>query len=93
MPDAIDGFATYRMNGQPLGDFSGFKTVYRRIDGGVQLSDDGSVWQEPEQIDVPERTKPTAEERIAALEERNAYLEEALSLLLSGETEEVTDNA
>lgn len=44
-----------------------------------------------EQLDAmeAERNKPTAEQRIAALEERNAQLEEALALLLSGATEEV----
>ena len=35
-----------------------------------------------------ERSKPTTEERLAALEEENRQLKEALDLLLSGATEE-----
>lgn len=69
VPDVINGFSTYRMNGQPLGDFLEYKTVYRKIENGVQLSDDGSVWSEPEKIDEPEQEQPTQEERIKALEE------------------------
>ena len=40
-----------------------------------------------------ERNKPTTEQRLAALEEENRQLKEALSLLLSGETEEASANA
>lgn len=47
-----------------------------------------------EELDAMEeaRNKPTMEERLAALESENAQLKEALDLLLSGATEEVTDN-
>lgn len=68
VPEAIDGFCTYRQNGQPLGDFTGYNTVYRKVDGGVQLSDDGSVWSEPERIEAPEQNEPTTEQRVAQLE-------------------------
>ena len=40
-----------------------------------------------------ERNKPTTEERLAALEEENRQLKEALELLLSGATEEASTNA
>ena len=40
-----------------------------------------------------ERNKPTTEERLAALEEENRQLKEALDLLLSGATEEASANA
>ena len=40
-----------------------------------------------------ERNKPTTEERLAALEEENRQLKEALDLLLSGATEEASTNA
>lgn len=40
-----------------------------------------------------ERNKPTTEERLAALEEENRQLKEALELLLSGATEEASANA
>lgn len=78
LPERIDGFCTYRMNGQTLGDFSAYKTVYRMLENGVQLSDDGSVWSEPERIEEPEPIQPTQEERISALEEENAVLLECL---------------
>ena len=40
-----------------------------------------------------DRNKPTKEERLAALEEENRQLKEALELLLSGATEEASANA
>ena len=40
-----------------------------------------------------ERNKPTTEERLAALEEENRQLKEALELLLSGATEGASANA
>ena len=40
-----------------------------------------------------ERNRPTKEERLAALEEENRQLKEALELLLSGATEEASANA
>ena len=39
-----------------------------------------------------ERAKPTTEQRLAALEEENRQLKEALNLLLSGATEEAGAN-
>lgn len=47
-----------------------------------------------EQMDAmeAEKNKPTQEERIAALEEENKHLKEALDLLLSGVTEEGADD-
>ena len=41
------GFIMYKMNGQHLSDYSGFKTVYREVDGGYQFSNDGSVYIPP----------------------------------------------
>lgn len=40
-----------------------------------------------------ERNRPTTEKRLAALEEENRQLKEALDLLLSGATEEASANA
>ena len=60
------GFTTWRMDGvTQLGDFSDYTTVYRTLDNAVQLSDDGSVYVEPQ---------PTQEERIKALEDQNETL-------------------
>jgi hypothetical protein len=71
------GFTTWRMDGvTQLGDFGGYTTVYRVLDNAVQLSDDGSVYVEPEVPDtpIPGEPKPTQEERIKALENQNETL-------------------
>lgn len=84
---------------------NGGKDIRKVIDvPGVEAK---AAWNEeiPIQIYIPytqeeldrmeaERNKPTMEDRLAALEEENKQLKEALDLLLSGATgEEVTDNA
>ena len=62
------GFTTYKLNGEQLGDFSDFTTVYR-VDGeSITYSNDGSVY-----VETP---KPTAEElRRQALQTEKAELE------------------
>ena len=81
---------------------NGGKEVERVIDvPGVEARD---AWDEhiPIQIYVPytqeeldaieaEKNAPTQEERIAALEQENAYLKETLEIILSGVTEEEDD--
>ena len=68
------GFTTWRMDGvTQLGDFSGYTTIYRVLDNAVQLSDDGSVYVEPE-VPEPGEPQPTQEERIKALEDQNETL-------------------
>ena len=78
---------------------NGGKDVRKVIDvAGVQAVEE---WEEeiPIYIYIPytqeeldemeaEENKPTAEERIAKLEEENAYLKESLEMLLSGVTED-----
>lgn len=49
-----NGFKTYRLTGQQLGDFSEFTTVYKVEGNSVIYSNDGSVYEEPQ--------KPTDEE-------------------------------
>ena len=49
---------------------------------------DGHLVYDPLPV-VEEPIVPTLDERLASLEEENAYLKEALDLLLSGATEEV----
>lgn len=75
--------------GKPITDERG---IYR-----YKLADGKAVERTQEEMDadyVPPVHQLTEEERIAALEEENAYLKEALDLLLSGATEEeVTENA
>lgn len=43
-------------------DYSDYTTVYREIEGGVQFSNDGSVYVEPEPTPEPEPYVPTLEE-------------------------------
>lgn len=65
------GFTTWRMDGvTQLGDFSAYTTVYRVLDNAIQLSDDGSVYVEPDVPDTPNpgEPQPTQLERIKALE-------------------------
>lgn len=88
------GFTTWRMDGvTQLGDFSAYTTVYRVLDNAVQLSDDSSVYVEPEVPDTPNPgvTEPTAEEKektlikaqIQALSERNDFLEDCVAEMAS----------
>lgn len=78
---------------------NGGKDIRKVID--VPGVEGKGAWDEeiPIQIYVPytqeeldrmeaEKNKPTMEDRLAALEEENAQLKEALDLLLSGATEE-----
>lgn len=85
------GFTTWRMDGvTQLGDFSGYTTIYRTLDNAVQLSDDGSVYVEPE-VPEPGDPQPTKEEKektlmkaqIQALSERNDFLEDCVAEMAS----------
>ena len=68
------GFTTWRMDGKTqLGNFGSYTTIYRTLDDAVQLSDDGSVYVEPE-VPEPGEPQPTQEERIKALENQNETL-------------------
>ena len=63
-------------------DYKRFKTVYRRIEGGAQFSDDGSVYVEPlkpEPIPEPEPYVPALEEVMAMkLQEIGAACEQTI---------------
>ena len=85
------GFTTWRMDGvTQLGDFSNYTTVYRVLDNAVQLSDDGSVYVEPE-VPEPGEPQPTQEEKektlmkaqIKALGDRNDFLEDCVAEMAS----------
>ena len=66
IPVKLSGFTLSRLvpdNWRP--DYSRYNTVYREINGGVQFSDDGSVYvapPEPEPLPDPEPYVPTLEE-------------------------------
>lgn len=54
--EKLAGFDLYRPDGITLlGDYAAYKTVYRKVDGGLQYSDDGSVYPEVPQP-APEKT-------------------------------------
>lgn len=62
------GFTTYKLNGEQLGDFSDFTTVYKVDGDSVTYSNDGSVY-----VESP---KPTEKElKRQALVEEKAQLE------------------
>lgn len=64
-------------------DYKRFKTVYRRIEGGAQFSDDGSVYiapPEPEPEPVPEPYVPTLEEVKAEKKQEIASMYQATRL-------------
>lgn len=56
------GFTLSREGREDNWDYSGYTTVYREIDGGVQFSNDGSVYVEPIPPTPPEPYIPTLEE-------------------------------
>ena len=69
LPIKEKGFILFRedVESDPW-DYKKYKTVYRKIEGGVQFSDDGSVYvapPEPEPVPEPEPYVPTDEELAA----------------------------
>lgn len=53
------GFTLSRPDMNDGWDYSSYTTVYKEVEGGVQFSNDGSVYVEPE---IPEPVEPTLEE-------------------------------
>lgn len=63
LPAKLVGFELHRLDGTLLGDYSSYTTVYQVVEGGLQFSNDGSVYPE---VSVP---KPTLDERVTAIEQ------------------------
>lgn len=62
------------------GEYHGYTTLYRKLEGGFILSDDGSVYVEPEPAPEPEPYEPTLEEiQEAKVAEMNAAQQAAIS--------------
>lgn len=61
-PVKTSGFTLSREGKEDNWNYSAYTTVYRRVDGGTQFSNDGSVYVEPEPIPEPEPYVPTLEE-------------------------------
>lgn len=47
LPPILTGFKLSRVGFEDNWDYTDYKTVYRTIDGGLQFSNDGSIWIEP----------------------------------------------
>lgn len=58
----LSGFELLTDLGEVFGKFTDFTTLYQEIEGGYILSNDGSVYKEPEPIPEPEPLQPTLEE-------------------------------
>lgn len=61
------GFTLSRAEHEDNWDYAGYTTVYRKIEGGVQFSNDGSVYVEPEQPSEPDT--PNYEPYVPTLDE------------------------
>lgn len=58
----ISGFQLLMDNGDVFGEYEDYTTLYRVIDGGFQLSNDESVYVEPEPIEPEEPYEPTLQD-------------------------------
>lgn len=85
IPEKLAGFELYRPDGITLlGDYAAYKTVYRTVDGGLQFSDDGSVYPE-----IPQTEKKTLAQRVDELEAgqeiQDGAIEELAVIVAGGE--------
>lgn len=83
LPIKEKGFILFREDVESdLWDYKKYKTVYRKIEGGAQFSDDGSVYVaplEPEPMPEPEPYVPTLEEvKAMKLQEIGAACEQTV---------------
>lgn len=65
VPVKGNGFTLSRMDNDDRWDYTNYRTIYQLTDGGVQFSNDGSVYvapPEPEPVPEPEPYVPTLEE-------------------------------
>lgn len=58
----LSGFHIIKNTGSVFGKYENYITLYREIESGFQLSNDGSVYVEPEPVPEPEPYEPTLEE-------------------------------
>ena len=80
------GFTLSRAEHEDNWDYTGYTTVYREIEGGVQFSNDGSVYVEPEQPSEPDTPDyepyvPTLDEvKESKVKEMNAVQQQTIQL-------------
>ena len=58
----LSGFILMNDYGSVFGKYEGFNTLYREVEGGFQLSDNGSSYIEPEEPDIPITPEETIED-------------------------------
>lgn len=58
----LSGFHLLTKTGEIFGNYESYTTLYREIDNGFQVSNDGSVYVEPEPVPEPEPYEPTLAE-------------------------------
>lgn len=92
----ISGFNLLTDAGDVYGKYEDYTTLYREIEGGFILSNDGSVYVEPEPVPDPEPYVPTLEEvQEAKVNEMNVKQQEIIAAgidvqLSDGTTEHFT---
>lgn len=92
-PIKTSGFTLSREEKEDNWDYSEYTTIYREVDGGVQFSNDGSVWVE---LEPPEPYIPTLEEvKAQKVAEMNVAQQETIQngidvTLLDGTVEHFT---
>lgn len=92
-PIKTSGFMLSREGKEENGDYSAYTTVYREVEGGVQFSNDGSVYIPPEPMPDPEPYVPTLEEvremKIAEMSSvSDQIIQSGIDVTLSNETAE-----
>lgn len=74
------GFSLITDEGDVYGSYEDYTTVYKIIEGGFILSNDGSVYVEPEPVPEPEPYVPTLEEvQEAKVNEMNQKQQEVIA--------------
>lgn len=91
-PVNVSGFRLVTDKGTAYGKYDDYTTLYKEIEGGFILSNDGSVYQEPE-LQPEQYSEPTLEElREAKVEEMNVAqqkaIQDGIDVTLSGGTAE-----
>ncbi|MFR1346945.1 MAG: hypothetical protein ACLSBC_13095 [[Clostridium] scindens] len=87
------GFHIKTDSGEIYGKYEDYTTLYREIEGGFVLSNDGSVYAEPEPVPEPEPYEPSLEEvqedKVQEMNEaQQAAIQEGINVTLTDGTVE-----
>lgn len=75
------GFCTYRMSGEQLGDFSEFTTVYKVDGNSVTYSNDGSVYEEPKNLEIELSIEQQYQNLVVSLIRQKYSINDELAIL------------